>query len=450
METPELNAGLKKHRDGDFYEAEMIYRKILQKEPDNHNAWHLLGLIAHQAGKYEEAVKCISKAIALSPNHAVYYGNLGMSYDALKKEQESADAFGKALAISPDYENAHLAHHNLGVYFAGKGEYSRALEHYNKAVELKKDFYDAVWNRGIILLLLGDFEQGWKDYEARFKKQSPTDSRKFKIPRWDGSSLNNKKIIVIAEQGFGDCIQFARYLPMIKEAGGSIVLECKKELKRLFEKICCIDGIIEKGEDISGLECDFYIHLMSLPRVFGTNSEKDIPNKVPYLKADPRLAEKFKSKLKAEEGKIKVGIVWSGNKKQESDENRSARFLDFIPLKAIKEIKLFSLQKGPASAQLNKDADVIDMSSEIENFADTAAIIENLDLVITVDTSVAHLAGAMAKKTFVLLASDADWRFMLKRNDCPWYPTMKLLRQERAGDWASVIGQVLEEVRTNL
>lgn len=438
-----LELAVKKHNEGDLSGAEFLYRKILKENPNNADAWHLLGLTAYQVGKYDEAIGHINKAISINPNQALFYSNLGMVYDASGEEDEAAENFLKALNIDPNYTKANVAHYNLGVFCMEKGKIMEALEHYNRAIELDKDFYEARWNRSLVLLLLGKFEEGWKDYEYRFKKEKPTDSRVFDKPKWDGSSLEGKRILILSEQGFGDNINFIRYIPLIKEKKGYIILECKRELRRLFEDFPGIDEFVEMRSGIvPSVKFDFYIHLMSLPGVFGTNLS-NIPNKVPYIFADAELSEKFK--LYFNEDCFNIGIVWAGNPEQANDKNRSAEFGKFKVLKNIPKVKLYSLQKGGVAQQLD-DSHVINMADKINDFSDTAAIIENLDLVISVDTSVAHLAGAMGKPVWTILTFMPDWRYMLGRNDSLWYPSMRLFRQQKLGDWDFVFNEVSKEL----
>lgn len=450
-----LDMAVKAHSKGRLDEAENIYKKILEKDQNSDNAMHLLGLIAYQKGKNKEAIELISKAIKLNPN-AIYYSNLGIVYDSLKENESSAECFNKALKLDPNHKDAYKSHYNLGVFFMDKGKIKEALKHYNKAIKLNKKFFDVRWNKSLILLLLGKFKEGWSEYKYRFKKENPSDSRIFNKPEWDGSSLNGKKILIVSEQGFGDNIQFIRYIPLVKEKNGYIILECKKELKKLFENSPEInknvDEIIEKTEKTPDKDFDFYIHIMSLPQIFNTDLNS-IPNKIPYLKADMFLVEKFKQKIDQiskpvlnNKNKIKVGIAWAGNPNQENDKNRSITFEKFKTLKQP-GITLFSLQKGEAAKQLD-DLKIIDLTDEINDFADAAAIIQNLDLVISVDTSVAHLAGALGKSIWTLLTLTPDWRWLLDRKDSPWYPTMKLFRQKKLGDWNSLINEVAEELKT--
>ena len=325
--TQSLNLAVEKQKEGKLYEAEFIYKKILEKDPNNSNALHLLGLIAYQSRNYEKAINLIKQAIQLKPHIAIYYGNLGMVYDIMDKEEDSVKNFKKALEINPQYENSHLAYYNLGIYLANRGKLWEALECYNKAIEINKNFFDAHWNKSLILLILKKFEEGWKEYEYRFKKKNPTDSRIFNKPKWNGSYLKGKKILILSEQGFGDNIQFVRYIPLVKERGGYVILECKKELIKLFENFSGIDELTEKKDNtIPNVDFNFYIHLMSLPKIFNTNLN-NLPNKVPYLNANPKTVEKFKNKFNTES--FKIGIVWAGNPNQENAKNRSPTFKNF-------------------------------------------------------------------------------------------------------------------------
>jgi len=436
-----LNLAVNVQVKGNLQKAEDLYSGILDKEPENINALHLLGVVKYQQNNFEKAVEFIKKAIELNPNIALFYGNLGMVYDKLGNEEESIESFEKAIEIDPDYPNSYMAYYNLGISFMNKREFEKSWKYFNKAIELNKDFFDAYWNRGLVLLNLGELEKGFEDFEYRFKKKSPTDSRVFNKPKWDCDSLIGKRILVLSEQGFGDNIQFIRYIPLLKEKGAYVLFECKKELRKLFENIG-VDEFVEK-EDVVGLEFDYYIHLMSLPRVFNTNLE-NIPNNVPYLKTDKELAEKFKKEINCDD--FKVGVVWQGNPEQENNENRSTDFEYFRKIKEISGIKLFSLQKGINFEKLDNFG-VVDLSDKINDFADTAAIIENMDLIISVDTAVAHLAGAMNKPCWTLLCFNSDWRWLLDRKDSPWYPNMKLFRQKTAGDWSRVFEEVVRELR---
>jgi tetratricopeptide (TPR) repeat protein len=433
-----LDSAVAFHSEGKLEEAESIYKKILDELPDDVNALHLLGIIEYQRGKYESAVQLIQKAIKNYPN-AIFYGNLGMVYNALEKENESVENFEKALELNPEYPNSYLANYNLGISYKSNGEFDKALVHYNKAIEKNKDFFDAYWNRGVLLLLLGKLKEGFEDYEYRFKKSKPTDSRIFDKPKWNGESLEDKKILIVAEQGFGDDIQFARFIPLVKKLGAYVILECKKGLRNLFGVSSFIDEFVDK-EEIARTNFDFYIHLMSLPKLLGIDLT-NIPNS-PYIQIQKENSEKYRLNFP----EFKIGINWAGNPEYPEDKERSTIFETFRCLEEIPGVKLFSLQKGEPLKQV-QNSNVIRLSDNINDFSDTAGIIDNLDLVISTDTSVVHLAGAMGKPVWVLLSHIPDWRWLLERKDSPWYPSMKLFRQKEKGNWNSVMEEVVGELK---
>jgi tetratricopeptide (TPR) repeat protein len=446
--TDALNLAIQLQKKGALENAEEIYNQILDKKPNNPDALHLLGLINHQKGEQEKAIELITKAIQSNPN-AMYYGNLAMIYEALGNNEKSTKNYLKALEINPDYGGAHLAYYNLAIDSKNKGEINKSIEYYNKAIKTNPNFSEAYWNRSQILLSTGDFKQGWEDYEHRFKKLDPTDPREFNKPKWDGSKLNNKKLLVIGEKDFGDNIQFIRYLQLVKEKGAHITLECKKPLINLFKDLQYIDQIIEKENKVPEIEFDYYIHLMSLPHIFNTELNT-IPKQIP-IQAKKELVEKFKEKIKQQtkETDFKIGIVWKGNSNQEDNEKRSTKFERFKSLINLPNVKLISLQKEDKDQEIANDLDnqkIIDITSEINSLEDTAAIIENLDLIISVDTLIAHLAGAMNKPTWVLLSSNPNWRWLEKRLDSPWYPSIKLFRQSKEEYWDKVFERVKKEL----
>ena len=382
----------------------MLYRAIL-KIQENADAYHLLGLIASATSHHQEAINLIAKAISIKED-ALFYHNLGMVYHQLGNDKESTSNFEKAISFNKSYPNIHLAYFNLGVNAKDEGELQKAIELYNKAIEIKSDFKEAHLNKGLILLLLGNFEEGWKEYEYRLNQE-------INIPEWQGEK--NKKVLVVSEQGFGDDIQFIRYLPLIQ--GCEIIFKCKPELKELFKNL--------GYEYYNNQKCDCYINLMSLPRIFKT----DISNIPPIL--DFKINSiPFNSK------RLKVGLCWHGNKNQENDKNRSMKFDDLKPLLNL-PIDFYCLQKGePQDGLINLD--------EINSFEGTASIIKGLDLVISVDTAIAHLAGSLNIPCWTLLCKIPDWRYLLDRTDCLWYPKMKLFRQEKS--WKDVVEKVKKEL----
>lgn len=469
---------VRKHNQGDFSEAEYLYKKILEVD-NNPDAWHLLGLIDFKKKNYKASIEKIRNAIKLKPSPRYYY-NLGMIYGEIGNEEESAECYLKFLDFHENHAKKHIACYNLGIYYQNKGELDKAIDYYDKSIELnsnfssarlnkssvlllkgkldkaiegydeviklKKSFDDAKWNKSLILLLLGRLREGFEDYECRFSKKESIDKRIFQNPRWNNEDLFGKRILVLSEQGFGDDIQFVRYLKLVKDRGGYIIFECKKELRKLFESVGYIDEFVEKEKNkVPEIEFHYYIHLMSLPYIFNTSIES-IPKEDYYLKADEKLKRKFREKLNSD--KFKVGICWRGNPQQENDKNRSLSFEYFKDFFDLEGVEFFSLQKD--NNEEFDDERVIDLSNDINDFSDTAAIIENLDLIISVDTSVAHLAGALGKECWVLLTYMPSWRWFLERSDSPWYPNMKLFRQKELGNWEEVIEGVKEKLRKRI
>jgi hypothetical protein len=353
-----------------------------------------------------------------------------------------------------------------------QGRPEEAIDAYNQVLKVMPDSAETHFNRSISLLLTGNFEEGWDEYEWRFRSSGKkTDAMPEKsLMRWDGSSLNKKRILVNDEQGIGDTLQFIRYLPMLKERGGSVIFETSKPLKSLLEKFPGLDELVEASPvGMSEIESDFYVPLMSLPGIFKTTLET-IPDGIPYIFASNKKIKLWQNRINKH--RFNVGIVWAGNPTAKYEQaglsglehvnlawagnpshkiadSRSNRLECFKPLAEIEGVQLYGLQKGAASGQaeeLSNSINVINLGEEFEDFSDTAGVIENLDLIITVDTSVAHLVGAMGKSVWVLIPYVPDWRWMLDREDSPWYPTMRLFRQQRKGDWDHVFERVANEL----
>jgi hypothetical protein len=283
---------------------------------------------------------------------------------------------------------------------------------------------------------VGDFENGWREYEWRWKVRSLSTPRPFTQPQWNGSDITGKTILIYCEQGSGDAIQFVRYAPRVTARGAKVLLECPRELQRLFQRVSGAETVCIEGDPLPPF--DLHCPVVSLPLAFGTTLQT-IPANVPYLWGD--------GSRKLEQGQRHIGLVWAGNPRHKNDRNRSMALKDLAPLSRVKAT-LHSLQVGPAQAQIREVSELklIDHAPELKDFADTAALIEALDLVITVDTSVAHLAGAMGKAVWLLLPLVPEWRWMLQRGDSPWYPTMRLFRQTAAKDWAGVVSRVVDEL----
>jgi hypothetical protein len=309
---------------------------------------------------------------------------------------------------------------------------------------------EAHWNRSFTYLLNANFEDGWKDYDWRFQqvRWQTLYPHRFTGPRWDGTTCAEKTLLVHDEQGLGDTLQFVRYLPMAKARCAKIIFETRKSLIPLLQGFPGMDQIVARSSyPHPAKNWDVYIPLLSLPKVFATKLET-IPDQVPYIYAAAKKIEYWKHRLDGDG--FKVGIVWAGRPMHTNDHNRSCALRQFLPCSEIPGIQLIGLQKGAAATQvddLTPGMDFVNLGEELQDFSDTAGLIENLDLVISVDTAIAHLAGAMGKAVWVLLPFIPDWRWMMDRDNSPWYPTMRLFRQKTRGDWESIFQRVEKELR---
>ncbi len=383
----------------------------------------------------------IVRRIALEPSYAEAHSNLGNALASNGQFDDAIAAHRQAIALKPNYAEAHS---NLGNALAGKGQLDSAIAAHRQAIALNPNLSEAHKNLALALLARNDFQEGWEEYEWRWKCKELPFPRDSAQPQWDGSSLEGRTILLHAEQGFGDAIQFIRYLPMVAQRGGKIIIACQGELQRLFQTMAEGCHIVVVGPSPPAF--DFHCPLLSLPRAFATTLA-NIPNIVPYLQADAEDARRWQRRLADHCSIVKVGLVWAGKAAHKNDRNRSMKLARLAPLAQAPGVLFFSLQKGEAAVEGKTppaSLELIDWTEELKDFADTAALIANLDLVIAVDTAVAHLAGAMGKPVWTLLPFVPDWRWMLERKDSPWYPSMRLFRQPSLGDWDSVVTRVAE------
>jgi len=343
----------------------------------------------------------------------------------------------------PEMPEVHL---NMGIVHAHRNELDKAIASFEKAIAICPDLAEAHDGLGLALLTKGELQRGWKEQEWRWKKRKfPSPRRNFDRPLWNGSDLAGKTILIHAEQGFGDSIQFCRYVPRVKAMGAKVVLEVQGELMELMRTLDGVDVLLQRGEKLP--EFDVQCPLLSLPTVMGTSLET-IPGEIGYLKADAQKIAKWKGKI-GQDDKLKVGIAWAGGAVHTNDLNRSARLVDFGALVEVAGVKFYSIQKGPPAEQLKNapvGMEIVDLGRELADFSETAAALSCLDLVIAVDTSVVHIAGALGKEVWALLAFMPDWRWMLERSDTPWYPTMRFFRQPSRGDWAGVMREVVKSL----
>jgi tetratricopeptide (TPR) repeat protein len=443
------------------------YQRAIDLKPDYAPAHSNLGNALKDLGRLDHALAALHAAIALRPDDAESHNNLGVTLAAAGRTAEAIDAYGRAIARWPGYGNAWS---NLGNALAAEGRHDEALAASGKAVELEPRNVQSHWNYAVIVLRSGDLLLGWQEYEWRWRTQDyfPRPSPRFHPPRvptlhWTGgggvadadgkavsdptAAIFGKTLFLHAEQGFGDTIHFCRYAPLAAARGARVILEVHPELHRLMQGLNGVETTIARGQTVPRF--DLHCPLMSLPLAFRTTMQT-IPADVPYLRPDAQLIERWSAIVGPRQGRLRVGLCWAGSPTHADDIDRSIALEQLAPLAGTDAI-FFSLQKGPASAQAaNPPAgmQLFDHTPRLEDFADTAALIANLDLVITVDTAVAHLAGAMGKPVWVLLRRLADWRWRDKGSETPWYPSMVLFRQEKRGDWGQVIARVARDLRT--
>jgi tetratricopeptide (TPR) repeat protein len=429
-------------------EAVEHYRQAVRLRPDYAAACANLGLAYSDTGRRAEAIVMLGHATRLDPTSAVTFNSLGLAFADVGRFAEAQAAYEQALKIDPKYAEAMA---NLGSCFKEQGRLDEALAAYELALWLEPQSVSAHYNRSLTLLQKGDYAQGWPAYEWRWKRPA-SPMRPFPHPRWDGTPLEGKTILLWCEQGVGDGMQFVRYAPLVKAKGGTVLLECPPGLTRLMATCPGVDRALPGGEGLPSF--DVQIPLMSLPAVFGTMLET-VPADIPYLFAEPQRVEQWKERVAQVDG-YRVGVVWQGNPRFGWDHFRSFPLAALEPLAAVEGVRLVSLQKGPGTEQLrtlNGKFDVMDLGEELDGdgaFLDTAAVMAHLDLVVGADTAAAHLAGALGVPVWVAVSAVSDWRWMVGPEETPWYPTMRLFRQGRLHDWAAVFERMAGTLRHHL
>jgi len=418
----------------DLAGAETILHKAIAAAPGISASHYQLGFFLYEMRRPSEAEAPLRRALELSPASGDAHNMLGNVLLKLGRLDEALAAFNAALRAAPE---SALFHINAGLCHRHRGDYAAALAAYARAIELRPDYAEAHFASALVHLVLEDFEQGWPAFEWRLRLAQPLGLRDLSLPRWDGSDLGGRSLFVHAEQGYGDTVQFMRCLPLLKQKNpGRVVFCCDPVMLRLLEGSAGYDELVTRRVPPPGMDC--HVPLMSLPGIFNTRTAT-IPASVPYLRADPDAVRGWNDRLGGS-GKRRIGIAWAGRPTFANDHSRSMALAGWRPLlEAFPEDLFVSLQMGPAAKEAAQFPSLLDISSLPQDLADAAAIIENLDLVISVDTVLAHIAGAMGKPVWTLLSFDPDWRWFLHRPDTRWYPTMTLLRQPRPGDWLAVI-----------
>jgi len=421
------------YQNHDYQESVSYFLKALEYAPDNPELLHNTGLSFQSIGELDTARDYYNKAINYKPDYADLYLNLGAVEQLDGNIEAAINCYSTSIDLAPDNP---IAHNNMGAALQRLNRAEDAIKEFLMSIQLDPDYVDGHFNLSLAYLLCGQYQQGWREYEWRLKRKV-SGVRSVTGERWDGRELNGKRILVYVEQGYGDTFQFIRFLPEVQARGGIVIFESQLGLGAILEQCEGINELID-WLDVGDkqLQYDISIPLMSLPHVLNINLD-NIPVDIPYIKANQMEVSKWQQKMNPTT--LNVGIVWAGRPTHQNDRNRSCSLDDFVPLFDLGDVRFYSLQKGDSVDQLDiSDLDIVNLDGEISSFSNTASIINALDLVITVDTSVAHLAGAMGKQVWVILPYAPDWRWLLERDDSPWYPQMRLFRQQQAGDWPSV------------
>ncbi|HVT56464.1 MAG TPA: tetratricopeptide repeat-containing glycosyltransferase family protein [Xanthobacteraceae bacterium] len=475
--SAELRAAVEAERAGRLLEAEALYRSVIASDPKQWQALHQLGSIHLARGELAEALLCIGGAMKANAGSAEVTSNYGLVLCRLKRDHEAVEYFNRALILKPGYVPAlltrsaslqHLgrreealgsidrvieieplharAHYNRAHILLDMLRFDEALKAYERAAELAPDDADIHWNEALLLLMRGEYRRGWEKYEWRLKRPHHQE-RNFFAPVWRGEDVAGKTILIHAEQGFGDTLQFVRYVPLLAKMGARVFLEVQPALKPLMETLGGVSQLFARGEALP--EFDLHCPIMSLPLAFKTELET-IPANVPYLHAPAIYAEKWRERFPRGE-KPAVAIACSGSLGNEENDIRSIPLECFAPLFADDSISWLVVQREllPRDrAFLETQPQVRHFGEELADFADTAALISQTDLVISVCTSLAHLAGALNFPFWLLSKYIADFRWLLDRVDSPWYPSARIIRQPAHGDWTTVIEVVRNDLKS--
>lgn len=415
-------------------EARALAEDWTRRAPKDAAAWIALGVALRAEGHPSASVPAYVRALEINPRDSAALSNLGNALKDLMRYDEAIAAHRRSIEIAPGQAGS-LA--NLGVALRDAGRFREALDAFDRAVALDPTSLYHRFDRAQMRLLLGDFARGWEDFEARWEGHRDLPAPRFRQPRWNGGSLPDKTLLLWPEQGFGDTLLAARYAALARGRVGRVVLGCQPELARLFAGLPGADAVVRYGDALPPY--DVQCPLMGLPRLFAT----DLSNIPPAarLSVPPDSMRKLAPALAAAGGRVKVGIVWSGSVTFRSNHQRASALEPFLRFAEVPGVQLFSLQKGPRAAELDQTgarALVVDLAPLLDDFADTAAAVLGLDLVIMTDSSVAHLAGSLGKPVWNLLPALPYWLYLTERADSPWYPSMRLFRQARMGEWAPV------------
>ena len=434
-------------RSGKLQQAESLLGHVLGTMPNQPDSLHLAGIVAFRLGHIEESLELMQKAIQFGVDTPLYLRNICEVYRTLGRLDEALETASRAVELSPSDP---LGLHNLAIIHYERLEIDESIACAERALLMNDKLPGAHFELAEALLLQGKWEKGWDEYEWRFQIASaaplmpPTTK-----PQWQGEAFEDETLLLVADQGFGDVIQFSRYIPWVAERCPKIAVACAAEIAPLLRQIHPGLRIFQKWEDAPPYRA--FAALSGLPRLHGTRIDHMLAP-IPYLYATPEKVTAWKDRLDrlTPRGFKRVGIVWAGRPTHNNDRRRSATLAAFAPLFALPRVALVSLQKGPSAAQTGKyfgRAPLINIGAEIQDYDDTMAIVDCLDVVVTVDTSVGHLAAAMGRPAWIMLATAPDWRWLLKRSATPWYPTARLFRQTVARQWGDVMQVVADALR---
>ena len=435
------NLGITLHSLTRYHEAISIYQKAIKIKSEIPDAFNNLGISQLALRQFEDAISTFKEALKLNPNNPEIINNLGFSLFKLNKFQESIDCYTQAISLNKLYADAYS---NRGLSYQAIHKTNEALLDYDECIKLNPNHANNYWNKSLLKLLIGDFDEGWSLYEWRWKSFAKTAVRYFSKPLWLGqTSIKNKTIIIYGEQGYGDYIQFLRYIPLLKNLDAEIILEVRPALVELISSTHPELKIIESGNQLQRF--DYQCPIMSLPLAL-KNHLNTIPNSTPYISVDPEKIKEWADDL-GKKTITRIGLVWSGSSEHQNDHNRSLSLEELSPILTL-PFEFHSIQKEYRIHDLEilKQHPIKTHTEKLKNFSDTAALIDSLDLIISVDTSVAHLAGSLNKKVWIMLPSNPDWRWMLNRTDSPWYPSAKLFRQTTNGEWRDVVKKIAAEL----
>ena len=423
--------------------AVAAYRRGLAIDPNHIASCNNLGIALRGLDHPIEAMAWHQRAVALDPTFAAGHTSFGLSLQEQGRLEEARQAHARAVVVDPAFAGGYANHATAQL---NGNRAIDAIAGFRRAILVDPASPDAHRNLGMALLVAGRFEEGWREYEWRLRcKDAPTHATMAK-PRWAGEPLDGRRILLHGEQGLGDALQFCRYVPMVAARGGRVILGLPAALERVMAGLPGVERFVSGQLPTDAF--DLHLPMLSLGEVFGTQMDS-IPHRVPYLTAEPDLAARWGERLMGLAG-LKVGIVWAGSPTHGNDKNRSIGLAPFARLAAIPGVSLVSIQKGPTEGQAANPPGgfpLLNLSPDIGDFADTAAIMAGLDLVVCVDTSVAHLAGALGVPVWVMVPFAPDWRWMLDRDDSPWYPTMRLFRQDRPGSWDNAMDRLEHALR---